>query len=377
VSMKKFIFLILFVLSNSVWGQKKLIEKFLSNKLDTTRKATVMPVPIFGYAQEIGFDFGVGGIYSFYTDKKDLNNRTSNFIGHASYSTKRTYNMGISGDLWTKRNEYHFITDIRFKKMPFNFYGIGNNTNEADEDGIVQKQFRILFDAEKAFVKDAYTGISAGFENYVYTDEGNGGIYSTSPKVFNRVGGAVLYLGVSQSYDTRNSNNYPTSGFFGRVTYQALPNIFTSSNFTGHQIRVNVRNFWSLSKKVVLGVQGFYHTLQGNNIPFYLYPQLGSDQMMRGYYTGRYRDENMITSQAELRYRFMNRFGVVAFAGTGKVFENNNFSLNNLKPNYGFGARYFFDPAKGLSLRVDYGFGEKKDNEKRQKGMYIGLAEAF
>jgi len=38
---------------------------------------------------------------------------------------------------------------------------------------------------------------------------------------------------------------------------------------------------------------------------------------------------------------------------------------------------YFFDTAKGLSVRLDYGVGEKKANEKRQSGFYISLAEAF
>ena len=41
------------------------------------------------------------------------------------------------------------------------------------------------------------------------------------------------------------------------------------------------------------------------------------------------------------------------------------------------GARYFFDPEKGLSVRLDYGIGEKRANEKRQTGFYISLAEAF
>ncbi|RZJ77247.1 MAG: polymerase, partial [Flavobacterium sp.] len=51
--------------------------------------------------------------------------------------------------------------------------------------------------------------------------------------------------------------------------------------------------------------------------------------------------------------------------------------FKDLKPNYGIGGRYFFDTAKGLSVRLDYGIGEKKPNEKRQSGMYISLAEAF
>lgn len=376
--MKKILIcLALLVVVNPLWAQKKLIKKLLSNEKDTTRKASFMPIPVLGYAQETGFEFGLGALYSFYIDRQDTTNRSSNFSGTASYSTKKTYNLALKGDAWTKGNKHHFIGEIRFKKMPFNFYGLGNHTAAADEDRLVQQQIKLLFDAERTFIKNAYSGVSVGFENYDFTDKEVGGIYSNSTNLYDKAGGTVIYLGLSQSYDTRNSNNYPTKGFFGRITYQFAPDFFGGKDFTGSQIRVNIRNFWSLAPKVVLGIQGLYHTVQGAQTPFYLLPQLGNDEIMRGYYTGRYRDENLMAAQAEIRYRFMNRFGVVAFAGGGKVFANGNLSLHDLKPNYGVGGRYFFDTAKGLSVRLDYGVGEKRMNEKRQSGFYISLAEAF
>ncbi len=369
--------LLLLLFSNSLFAQKKLIQKLLSNEKDTTRKASFMPVPALGYAQEIGFEFGIGSLYSFYIDRKDTLNRSSNFSGTATYSTKKTYNLTLKGDAWTKHNLYHLIGEIRFKKTPFNFYGLGNNTVQINEDRLIQQQVKIAFDAEKTFIKSAYTGLSLGFESYQFKDKIAGGIYQTSPSLNDRDGGNVLYLGISQSYDTRNSNNYPTKGFFGRVSYQYAPNIFGGENFKGSLIKVNIRNFWFIAPKLVFGAQALYHTIQGTNTPFYLLAQLGNDEMMRGYYTGRYRDENLISSQTELRYRFSNRFGLAAFAGAGKVFANDDFSLSGLKPNYGLGGRYFFDPAKGLSIRLDYGVGHKRPNEERQRGFYISLAEAF
>jgi len=376
--MKKLLTLIvLSICIHPLWAQKRLIKKLLSNEKDTTRKASFMPIPVLGYAQETGFEFGLGALYSFYMDRKDTLNRSSNFSGTASYSTKKTYNVALKGDAWTKGNKHHLIGEIRFKKMPFNFYGLGNNTLAANEDKLVQQQIKLLFDVERTFIKHAYTGVSLGFETYTFTDQQVGGIYSNAAKLYDKDGGSVAYIGLSQSYDTRNSNNYPTKGFFGRVTYQYAPAIFGGENFSGSQIKVNIRNFWSIAPKVVLGVQGLYHTVQGSQTPFYLLPQLGNDEIMRGYYTGRYRAENLIATQAEIRYRFMNRFGIVAFAGGGKVFDNADVSFNNFKPNYGVGGRYFFDTAKGLSVRLDYGVGEKKANEKRQSGFYISLAEAF
>ncbi|MET4080769.1 outer membrane protein assembly factor BamA [Pedobacter sp. UYP30] len=364
-------------MSTPIFAQMKLIKKLLSNQKDTTRSASFLPVPSFGYSQETGLQFGVGAIYSFYIDRKDTTNRSSNFSTTATYSTKRSYNFSLFGDVWTKGNRYHILEEIRFKKLPFSFYGLGNNTKAADEDKLIQQLIKLNFDLEKNTAKNAYTGVSVGFEDYAFDDKNPGGILDSGKNILDKDGGHVLYVGLSQSYDTRNSNNYPTKGFFGRVTYQYAPNVFGGQNFEGSKIGLNLRNFWRLGNRFVLGAQGIYNNVLSQNTPFYLLPQLGNDEIMRGYYSGRYRDKNLLALQAELRYRYNNRFGAVIFAGAGTVWGISEFSVDNFKPNLGGGLRYFFDPAKGLSIRIDYGIGEKRPAEKRQSGLYISLAEAF
>jgi outer membrane translocation and assembly module TamA len=125
-----------------------------------------------------------------------------------------------------------------------------------------------------------------------------------------------------------------------------------------------------------LGVDIQEQSLTGSRSPFYLLPQMGSDEMMRGYYQGRYRDRNYVAGQTELRYRVDNRFGVVGFVGAGEVFHS-VFSAAQLKPNYGGGVRYFFDVEKGLAIRLDYGVGQKPTGEKRESGFYIALGQSF
>ncbi|MGY4383677.1 hypothetical protein ACVWYN_000696 [Pedobacter sp. UYP24] len=368
---------ILFLIAANVFGQKKLIERYLSNKTDSSRKASFMPVPVFRYSQEIGIEFGLGALFSTYLDRADLANRSSNFSTVLSVSTKGQYNVSLKSDIWTKKNAYHYIGEARFKRMPFDFFGVGNHTAEADKDRLVQGSVKLVLEAEKMLAAHTYSGISLGFENYNFKDNVVGGIFTTDQSVIHKAGGSVIYAGISQSYDTRNSNNYTTKGFMGRITYQYAPDFYGGENFTGSLIKANVRNFWPLSRKFVLGVNALFHSIQGKNTPFYLLPQLGNDEMMRGYYTGRFRDRNLLAGQAELRYRYNNRFGVVAFAGGGQVFGNGDLAVKNFKPSYGAGGRYFFDPEKGLSVRADYGIGEKRTNEKRQTGFYISLAEAF
>ncbi|WP_048907764.1 BamA/TamA family outer membrane protein [Pedobacter sp. V48] len=358
-------------------AQKKLIERYLSNKTDSSRRPSFMPVPVFRYTQEIGLEFGIGALYSTYLDRKDLTNRSSNFSTVLSASTKGQYNISLKGDVWTKQNTHHYIAEVRFKRMPFNFYGVGNETLAANEDRLIQGYAKVGLEAEKLLLPHMYTGLSLGFENYHFTDKEVGGIFTTDQTLIHKIGGSVFYAGISQTYDTRNSNNYTTKGFYGKVTYQYAPDFWGGENFTGSLIKANVRNFWSLSPKFVIGVNGLFHSVQGKNTPFYLLQQMGNDEMMRGYYTGRYRERNLLAGQAELRYRYNNRFGAVVFGGAGQVFDNGDLSIKSFKPSYGAGGRYFFDPEKGLSVRVDYGIGEKRANEKRQTGFYISLAEAF
>lgn len=365
------------LIATNALGQKKLIERYLSNKTDSSRRASFMPVPILRYSQEIGFEFGAGLLYSTYLDRKDLSNRSSNFSGLVSVSTKGQYNVSLKSDIWSKQNKYHYISEVRFKRMPFDFYGIGNETQDANKDRLVQSSVKVVIEAEKKVSKNMYTGLSIGFENYHFTDQEAGGIFTSDHTILHKTGGSVFYAGISQTYDTRNSNNYTTKGLMARLSLQYAPDFWGGDNFTGALIKANVRNFWSLSPKLVLGVNGLFHSIQGKTAPFYLLPQMGNDEMMRGYYTGRYRDRNLLAAQAELRYRYNNRFGAAVFGGGGQVFENGGFAIKNFKPSYGAGGRYFFDPEKGLSVRLDYGIGEKRANEKRQTGFYISLAEAF
>ena len=358
-------------------AQMKLIKKMLSNELDTTRKASFMPIPVLGYSQETGLEFGAGTLFSMYMDRKDTTNRSSNFSAITSYSTQKQYNITLKGSIWTKQNKYHLISEFKFRRTPFNFYGTGNNTAASASDRIVQDLFKIFIEAEKNILPFTYTGISLGYENYSFVDKIPGGIFTTDPSINGKAGGSVAFIGISQSYDNRNSNNYPSKGLYAKLSLQYAPKLFSTKEFNGTQVKAVVSNFWPLAKKLVLGVNALYYTIQSSNTPFYLLPQMGNDEMMRGYYAGRYRAENLLAAQTELRYRYSNRFGVVAFAGTGRVFNNGDFSLKGFKPSYGAGGRYFFDPAKGLSVRLDYGIGEKLPNEKRQSGFYISLAEAF
>ncbi|WP_411273073.1 BamA/TamA family outer membrane protein [Daejeonella sp.] len=369
--------IMMLIVSSSAYGQPKFIKKLFSNQADTTRSSSFLPLPVLSYAQETGVEFGAVSLYSFYTDRKDTQTRASRLTGVATFTTKSQSNFQLKSDIWSPGNMFHYTSELRYRNFPFNFYGIGNNTLESSEDRITQKLFRVSAGAEKKLGKITFTGLNIGYDNYRFIDKEAGGTYSTNPFLIDRDGGQILFFGLSQIIDNRNSNTYTTKGTYLKLNYSYAPSFFGGDNFDGGIFKGDLRSFRSLSKKLVLGVNSIYQTIGNGNTPFYLLPQLGNDEMMRGYYSGRYRDENLLALQAELRLRLNPRFGFVGFAGTGTVYGHGDFTIADLKPSIGGGFRYFFDIEKGLSVRMDYALGEKRQGEERQKGFYLSLGESF
>ena len=94
---------------------------------------------------------------------------------------------------------------------------------------------------------------------------------------------------------------------------------------------------------------------------------------MRGYFQGRYRDDNLVVLQGELRHFFSRRWGYVVFAGVGEVSEYlTDIRGTELKYSLGAGLRYLFNKKEGINVRFDIGYS--KDNDI---GVYFGLTEAF
>ena len=372
-----FICALLLLLSEPGFSQLKLMKKLLSNEADTTRGSSFLPLPALGYAQETGIEIGAASLYSFYTDRKDTLMRTSRITGMITFTTKKQSNFALKSDIWTPGIKYHVTSEIRYRNFPFKFYGIGNSTLELNEDLITQKLFKLNAGMEKKLGKNIYTGMSMGYESYRFEDKVAGGIYSTDPGIRDKDGGRVFFIGITQIIDSRNTNTYTTKGSFLKLNYSYAPDFFGGDHFSGSLLKLDLRNFHSLSKKTTLGLNAHFQTISGSNTPFYLLPQLGSDEMMRAYYAGRFRDQNLLALQSEIRLRLNPRFGMVAFAAAGNVYSGGNLKLIQFKPSVGGGFRYFYDIERGLSVRMDYAIGEQNPGEKRQKGLYLSLGEAF
>ncbi|MDB5000742.1 MAG: hypothetical protein JWR76_1819 [Mucilaginibacter sp.] len=376
---KLFLILLLIVVFQPVFAQRHLLPKFVRKMIfekDSSKKASFVLLPVLSSAPETGLELGGSALYSFYTDTISPNTRISNIFAYGTLTTKGQSRINLSTNYWLPQNKYHYTASIGYINFPFDFYGVGNNTHKVDADRLGQKRVRVTFIGEKKFGNNVYIGVVAGGYDYRFNDANTTGIFNTDPTIEGRHGGAFLYAGPSLVFDNRNNNTYTTKGIHITSYLNLMKGVFSNNNYSGGLFNLEYAQYFKLDRHFVLAFDVQEQSLTGSQSPFYLLPALGSDEMMRGYYNGRFRDRNLLAGQTELRYRLSDRIGVVGFLGTGQVF-NKTFSLNEFKPNYGGGLRYFFDTEKGLSIRVDYGVGEKRPGESRQSGVYIGLGEAF
>lgn len=342
---------------------------------DTSKRSSFVLVPVLSSAPETGLELGGTALYSFYTDTLKRTN-VSNVFGYASITTKSQTNLTLNSTYWLPGNDKHISGSVSYMNFPFDFFGIGNATSQASEDPLGEHRFKLSFDGEEKFGDYFFLGLVGGGFDYRFSDPNPASIYNTSPLVQDKQGGPSVYIGPSVIFDSRNNNTYTTRGMIVTAYLNIMQGLFNNNNYQGGFFNIEYSGFYSLSRQVVLGLDVQEQSLVGGQSPFYLMPALGSDEMMRGYYGGRFRDRNLLAGQTELRYRVTNRFGIAAFAATGEVFHT-SFDAHDLKPDWGGGVRYYFDVQKGLSIRADYGVGEKRPGEPRQQGFYIALGESF
>lgn len=362
----------------------------LFHSQDTTpvvvHKRSFFPLPVLGYSQEKGLEVGAAMLYSFYAGKDPvLRNSTINLI--PSITTERQFKIDLKTDIWTDANNWHFKSNLRYHDFPVYFYGIGDTTHKANGTLLDNIRYKVQLEAERRIGGHFYAGLLLHFQQDDYHARENKGVYPGAV-LTDKNGGYVTFIGATGIFDNRDNQNYTRYGSWVRLNVAYAP-AFLSKNPLW-KIDAQARHFFPISAKSTIGLNALFNSVQGSTLPFYLLPEMGNDLMMRGYYTGRYRDQNYLALQAEYRYfldpkipiniwfvHMQPKFALAAFGGSGAVFKNRDIAMSHFKPSYGAGIRWFYDESARLTIRIDYGWGEKRAGEKRQSGLYLSLAEAF
>jgi outer membrane protein assembly factor BamA len=338
---------------------------------DSVKAKHLLIFPVIARSIETGWSFGTAGAFTFHLSSKDTVSRTSNLQLLLLYSTKKQLVTAINGSQYFHKEKFILNEQFSFSSYPDKFWGLGKNTRDAAEEPYKFHQYYVYLHLLRKIAPDLFAGLLFEMQKVWDVSYIPGGLF-VQQNIAGRDGYHIAGFGSSITYDKRNNAFSPGKGFFGQVYFNHFDK-FWGSDYNYTNIVIDLRKYIPVAKNQVLALQLFSFNNTGNEVPIRSLASFGGANRMRGYYEGRYKDQNQLILQGEYRFPIWKRFGGVAFAGAGDVNgKYSHYALNDLKYSYGGGLRFALDKKEKLNLRVDYGIGQGKNS-----GFYLQLGEAF
>lgn len=348
------------LLNISVYAQK-----------DSVKAKHLLILPVIARSIETGWSFGTVGAFTFHLSAKDTISRTSNLQLLLLYSTKKQLVTAINGSQYFHKEKYILNEQFSFSSFPDKFWGLGKNTTDSAEEPYKFNQYYVYLHLLRKVAPHLFIGILYEMQRVWKITYVPGGLFDQQ-QIVGRNGYSISGFGSSLTYDKRNNAFAPDKGFFGQLYFNHFDK-FWGSDFNYTNIVLDLRKYIPVAAHQVLAFQLFSFNNTGKEVPIRSLASFGGANRMRGYYDGRYKDQQQLILQGEYRFPLYKRFGAVAFAGAGNVSRNfADYSLSDLKYSYGGGIRFALDKKEKLNLRVDYGMGQGKNS-----GFYLQLGEAF
>ena len=292
------------------------------------------------------------------------------------YSTNKSYIVGLGSQLFFAEDKYRVVGGLGTARINNDFeYDFGFITPIRLVFSEVRSFF--LVQLSRAVVQHLYVGLQySGMQTKYRFDQGTDTENEFAEALFEALGITDDFrssIGFPFSYDTRDYTYNPSNG----IVLSVRPTIYAEwlggdDNYT--TLTYSLSAYKRIARdKVIAGKIAGGHSF--GDVPFSGLQNYGTRATLRGYPAGKYRGMNMIGGQVEYRWQFYERFGMVAFAGTGTVWgneeEEEEFERDWL-PSVGLGLRYMISTEKRVNFRVDYAWGVNGN-----EGFYIGVMEAF
>ncbi len=345
----------------------KKIYRYFADANQTSNKkfdVSVIGGPHYASDTKLGLGIVAAGVYS--TNRKDSLTPLSNVSLFGDITTTGFYMLGIRGNNIFEREKWRIDYVLYFFSFPSAFWGIGfdNGDNDDNSSSFLRLQAQVKADFMFKVSNRVFIGPSVSYE---FTQ---GRKFSDKAlELLNGEEKTTQYasLGALISYDSRDFIPNAYKGFFAKFIQRGYTG-FSNKPFFSSSLTMD---YYQQAWKGAVFAFDFYGELQYGDVPWSMKSKLGGSYRMRGYYEGRYRDDNSFSLQMEYRQKIYNRHGIAAWVGCGTVWgKENKFSWNNILPNYGIGYRWEFK--KRMNVRLDYGFGKNGQNS-----FMFSINEAF
>ena len=354
---------------------------------DTTAPAkpfSIFPLPLIYYTPETRFAFGVAAAVTFRFRRDTARTiRPSQVTVGAAYTQNKQVLFYVPFQLYYHQNRYFAIGEVGYYKYNYFFFGLRDRETPKETYGVNFPRIRLSLYRRltgSANGRGLYAGLRYQFENYDVTDVAPEGVLA-SGTVPGGLGNRVSGGGPGLFYDTRDNVLYPARGVVADLSYMAHGRGIGSTSDFGRYV-ADIATYHPLSSKTTLAMN-YVLSLTTGEAPFSALSFLGGTKRGRGFYEGRYRDDNLALVQAEIRQHVWWRLGVVAFGSVGVLgtsvrgaaYRNDFLRFNQPKGTYGAGLRIRINNDK-LNIRADYGRGLPQTGTGAS-GFYLTIGEAF
>jgi len=323
-----------------------------------TNKPKFAAIPIPNYNEATGF--GLGAIVGFFypVSKTDEVSPPSSTMLFGFYAENKTWALGLAQKLYLKEDKYRLTFALARASINFQYYaeGIGGifiNYNTGAKFGLLRAEFQAL--------SDFYLGLKYRYSRSRTTFD--------IPIEYEPPENTYSGLGPTVSYDTRDNIFNANSGAF--IELETLFNqSFLGSDRDYTLLDLEANKYLSLKTNHVLAMR-LYTAMGLGDVPFEDQAIMGFVDL-RGYTSGKYRADQKYALQAEYRWTFYKKFGVVAFAGVGWVADKiSQIRFEDTLPSVGAGIRYMMISRYRINIGIDFAVG------KDDSAFYFRISEAF
>ncbi len=354
--------------------QRQQIDGWLSelggeNSFDETKAVDwgVLPGPF--YTPEMGLGVGTALVGLYRIDKDDKMTQPSS-IGLSGFaSSTGAFGVNFTNYNFVDNDQWRLFVSGTINNVPTYYWGKGYaaGKNDHNKEKYHSQEFQITPRALYKLGDATYIGLGWEFSSMNASDPDTGAKAYFAQSVGGR---SVISSGLSAyySFDTRDflPNAHQGQAFEAVYTYFA-PDFGSDTRFQTTQLQYAF--YHEITETTVLAIDNYARFSTGD-VPWNQLSLLGNGNRMRGYYEGRYRDNNIVTSQAEIRHKLDWRHGVVGWVGTGSMSDSpSELGKGHWLPTVGVGYRFEFKPR--MNVRLDFGIG------RNSTGVYFQVGEAF
>lgn len=335
-----------------------IFSQVLPDSAEKKQRPLIAGFPIVFYTPETRWGFGATGTCIFNWRNDSLRARPSSVSIGLAFTQNRQAFFTAPFHFFIDSARYQVYGELAYNRYLYNFYGRGNEmpADYVERYGLEFPRARIT--ALKRFGKSLYAGGRYAYDRFSLFDLMPYGLLANG-LVPGAAGGAVSGPGAVVMFDSRDNIFYPLKGEWAElVFFRNMPVLGGTGDFT--RIAFDAAKYITWKTRNTFAVN-LYSIFSPGELPFYQMGMLGGIKKMRGFYEGRFRDNNVVLFQLEYRRWLGSVFGVAAFASAGQVARAyDRFHHSYWRYTYGAGIRVRVDPVRKLNLRIDAAVGNGK-----------------